>query len=78
MTFCTYIFVVIQAIFTILTLLNRELGEEWNGVELVLLSTKESSQHVIKCQNLPEFMFTFPYLSLAYNLSWVFLNAFIL
>ena len=45
MTFCTYIFVVIQAIFTILTLLNRELGEEWNGVELALLSTKESSQH---------------------------------
>ena len=33
MTFCTYIFVVIQAIFTILTLLNRELGEEWNGVD---------------------------------------------
>ncbi len=34
---------VIQAIFTILTLLNRELGDEWNGLELALLNTKESS-----------------------------------
>ena len=49
-----------------LTLLN------WNGVELVLLSTKESSQHVINQFTGIYVHFSLSVLSLAYSLSWVF------